>query len=187
MTEHKTYAYLRVSTDDQTHDLQLDALRKYSPDITFQDTISGSKKSRPSLDSLMTLLQPGDTIVVWKLDRLGRSLTHLAQLIDHFQENDITFISATEAIDTSQPSGKLLFGVLATVAEFERNTIAQRTKAGLAAAKARGQKLGPPRKIHPKTVQTIKSHLNEGYLSMRQIAEKTSTSLTTVRRIAGTA
>jgi DNA invertase Pin-like site-specific DNA recombinase len=128
--------YARVSTQDQTLDLQRDALDKAGCERLFTDTISGSKAERPGLDEALRFLRPGDTLVVWRLDRLGRSLQHLIGTITALQERGIGFRSVTESIDTTTSGGKLIFHVFGALAEFERDLIRERTQAGLQAARA---------------------------------------------------
>lgn len=131
--------YARVSTQEQTLALQQDALQKAGCAKVFTDTISGSAVERTGLAEALVFMRPGDTLVVWKLDRLGRSLKHLIETVTHLQERDIGFKSLTEQIDTTTPGGKLIFHVFGALAEFERDLIRERTKAGLAAARARGR------------------------------------------------
>ena len=139
--------YARVSTMDQSLDLQFDALEKAGCDEIFQDHgISGAKAARPGLESALARLQPGDTLIVWKLDRLGRSVQHLAQLGNWLEERGILFLAISDAIDTRTPIGKFIFHIIAAVAEYERSLMSERTKAGLASARARGVKLGRPKK-----------------------------------------
>jgi DNA invertase Pin-like site-specific DNA recombinase len=137
--------YARVSTFEQTLDLQQDALTKAGCEQTFTDTISGSVAERPGLQNALLYLREGDTLVVWRLDRLGRSLKHLIDTITTLHERDIGFRSLTENIDTTTSSGKLIFHVFGALAEFERDLIRERTQAGLAAARARGRHGGRPR------------------------------------------
>jgi DNA invertase Pin-like site-specific DNA recombinase len=134
--------YARVSTSDQTLDLQLDALKAAGAERIFTDTASGAKASRPGLDQLLEHARPGDAIVIWKFDRLARSLRHLIDLCTTFEEKGIELISLTEKIDTTGPAGKLLFRIMASVAEFERDLIIERTNAGLKAARAKGKHIG---------------------------------------------
>jgi DNA invertase Pin-like site-specific DNA recombinase len=131
--------YCRVSTADQSLDLQLDSLKKAGCEKIFQDVISGSKVSRDGLDDALSHLREGDTLVVWRLDRLGRSLKHLIQVVEDLSSKNINFASTTEMIDTSSSGGKLIFHIFGAIAEFERNLIRERTQAGLAAARARGR------------------------------------------------
>jgi len=137
--------YARVSTGEQTLDLQLDALKAAGCDRVFQDTASGAKAERPGLGKALDFLRPGDTLVVWRLDRLGRSLQHLIQTLLELDQRGVGFKSLTESIDTTTPGGKLVFHIFGALAEFERDLIRERTQAGLAAARARGRKGGHPR------------------------------------------
>src|SRR5437867_2246405 len=136
--------YARVSTNEQNLDLQRDALRKAgvrSKNI-FTDKITGTKAERPGLTEALSHLREGDTLVVWRLDRLGRSLKHLIETVTALQSTDVAFQSITENIDTSTPTGKLVFHIFGALAEFERNLITERTMAGLSAARARVSKSG---------------------------------------------
>lgn len=156
--------YMRVSTDDQTTDLQKDALLKYGVDgrNIFEDKISGSKDERAGLNKALEFLKEGDTLVVWKLDRLGRSLAHLISIINSLKERSISFVSLTEGMDTSTPSGELFFHIFAALAQFERSLIRQRVKAGLESAKSRGRIGGRPRTIDDEKLETIKNALSNG-------------------------
>src|SRR6187397_2709116 len=138
-------SYARVSTEDQTLALQQDALQQAGCERIFTDTASGSRVDRPGLEEAIEYVRPGDTLVVWKLDRLGRSLPHLIDTIRQLQERGVGFKSLTEQIDTTTSGGKLIFHVFAALAEFERDVIRERTHAGLAAARARGRRGGHPR------------------------------------------
>jgi DNA invertase Pin-like site-specific DNA recombinase len=135
-----------VSTDDQSPALQIDALRQAGCDTIFEEHISGAAKSRPALGRALKRLRPGDTLVIWKLDRLGRSLPHLLDVVAGLDRRKIGFRSLSEAIDTTTAGGRLLFHVMGALAEFERSLIAERTKAGMAAAKARGKHIGRPKR-----------------------------------------
>src|SRR5512132_1089388 len=135
--------YARVSTSDQTLDLQKDALQKAGCGRIFTDTASGAKAERQGLDEALSYVRPGDTLVVWRLDRLGRSLPHLIETITALDNRKIGFKSITEAIDTTTSGGKLVFHIFGALAEFERDIIKERTQAGLNAARARGRKGGP--------------------------------------------
>jgi DNA invertase Pin-like site-specific DNA recombinase len=136
--------YARVSTDEQTLHLQEDALKQAGCDRIFTDTISGATTERPGLAEALDFIRPGDTIVVWRLDRLGRSLRHLIETITDLEKRGIGFRSLTESIDTTSPGGKLIFHIFGALAEFERDLIRQRTRAGLEAARARGRRGGRP-------------------------------------------
>ena len=137
--------YARISTNDQNLDLQMDALQKAGCKRIFTDKISGSKSRRPGLDELLYLLREGDQVIVWKLDRLGRSLKDLVSLINDFDSRGAGFTSLEDNIDTSTPVGQFTFHIFAAVAQFERDIIRMRTIAGLKAARARGRIGGRPR------------------------------------------
>jgi len=140
--------YARVSTQDQTLDLQKDALQKIGCTRIFTDTASGSLAERPGLTEALQFLRSGDALVVWRLDRLGRSLQHLLETISDLQQRAIGFKSLTENIDTATPGGKLIFHVFGALAEFERDLIRERTQAGLVAARARGKYGGRPQRLN---------------------------------------
>ena len=140
--------YARVSTDDQDLSLQIDSLVGLGVDQTliFTDKISGAKSARPGLDQCLDQLQNGDTLLVWRLDRLGRSMSHLVELIEELRDRDVGFRSVNDgAIDTTSASGELIFHIFSALAQFERRLIQERTRAGLAAARARGRIGGRPR------------------------------------------
>ena len=136
--------YARVSTDDQNLDLQKDALERIGCERILEDRISGTKSERPGLISAIDYARPGDTIVVWRLDRLGRSLKDLIEQVTLLESKKVGLRSLQESIDTSSSSGKLIFHIFGALAEFERNLISERTRAGLTAARARGRKGGRP-------------------------------------------
>jgi DNA invertase Pin-like site-specific DNA recombinase len=147
MEEFMKIGYVRVSKQEQHETLQIDALKEAGCDKWFVDKMTGSRAERKGLDEALAYARPGDTFVVWKLDRAGRSLTHLIELLKGLQERGIEFISLTEQIDTTTPGGKLIFHLMGALAEFERDLIRERTNAGLAAAKVRGRVGGRPRKL----------------------------------------
>ena len=142
--------YARVSTHDQTLTLQQDALEKAGCTKIFTDTASGAKTERKGLDDALTYVRKGDTLVVWRLDRLGRSLPHLIATMTALEDRGIGFKSLTENIDTTTSGGKLIFHIFGALAEFERNLIRERTQAGLVAARARGKKGGRPKALTEK-------------------------------------
>src|SRR5919199_1078377 len=144
--------YARVSTDDQNLNLQRDALQKAGCELIFDDMVSGTKARRPGLEQALSHLRPGDTLVVWRLDRLGRSLRHLIDTVTDLQERGIGFKSLTESIDTTTSGGKLVFHIFGALAEFEREIIRERTNAGLQSARARGRRGGPKHKLTQKQV-----------------------------------
>lgn len=142
--------YARVSMHDQNLDLQKDALQEAGCEKIFVDQLSGTVAARPGLERTMEMLREGDTLVVWRLDRLGRSLKHLIELVGEFKEKGIAFKSLQESLDTSSAGGRLIFHLFAALAEFERNLIQERTKAGLAAARSRGRKGGRKKSLNAK-------------------------------------
>lgn len=156
--------YMRVSTEEQDTQLQKDALLKYGIDSRniFEDKISGIKDERDGLSKALKFLNSGDKLVVWKLDRLGRSLVHLISIINDLKAKDISFVSITEGMDTTTPSGELFFHIFGALAQFERSLIQQRVKAGLESAKAKGRIGGRPRAINDEKLQAIKSALAGG-------------------------
>ena len=154
--------YARVSTLEQDPALQHDALRAAGVERIFTDQASGALTERPQLTALLEQLRPGDTLVVWRLDRLGRSTSHLIQTVTALEERGIGFASLTEAIDTTTPAGRLLFGVLASLAAFERDLIRERTMAGLAAARARGKVGGRPTSMTADKLAVATRMLTEG-------------------------
>jgi DNA invertase Pin-like site-specific DNA recombinase len=139
--------YARVSTHEQTLNLQRDALAKAGCNKIFTDTASGAKTERSGLEEALNYVRKGDTLVVWRLDRLGRSLPHLITTMTDLEQRGIGFKSLTENIDTTTSSGKLIFHIFGALAEFERNLIRERTQAGLTAARARGRKGGRPKTL----------------------------------------
>jgi len=148
--------YARVSTNEQNLDLQIDALKKEGVDLAsiFTDKVTGTKAERPGLENALSHLRSGDTLVVWRLDRLARSLSHLIELVNRLAGQGIAFKSLTERIDTSSATGKLVFHIFGALAEFERNLIKERTVAGLSAARARGRLGGRPR-LNPKAAKVV--------------------------------
>jgi DNA invertase Pin-like site-specific DNA recombinase len=147
--------YARVSTQEQTLDLQRDALKKAGCERLFEDVISGAKAERKGLAEAIDFVRAGDTLVVWKLDRLGRSLKHLIETVTGLHERKVGFKSLTEQIDTTTSGGKLIFHVFGALAEFERDLIRERTNAGLQAARARGRQGGRPRRLDEKKLKML--------------------------------
>lgn len=178
--------YARVSTYEQELNLQIDALTLHGcePSLIFTDKTSGAKSSRPGLDHCLAILEPGDTLIVWRLDRLGRSMSHLIGLIESLIEKGVGFKSIQDgAIDTTTASGELMFNIFGALAQFERRLIQERTNAGLTAARARGRKGGRP-KIKPthSKVQMAKQMHNNPALSIHSICESLSISRATFYR-----
>lgn len=175
--------YARISTEEQNLALQLDALRAAGCQQVFCDEgISGAATERRELNRALRALGADDVLVVWKLDRLGRSLAHLIQITTRLEGEGIGFRSLSEAIDTTTASGRLLFHVMGAIAEFERSLISERTRAGMAAAKARGQHLGRERKLIEEDVTWARRMLEEGRLSPEDVCIALRVSLTTLYR-----
>ena len=149
--------YARVSTDEQNLSLQRDELEKAGCEQIYTDTVSGTKARRPGLEQAFSHLRRGDTLVVWRLDRLGRSLRHLIDTVTDLQDKGIGFKSLQESIDTTTSGGKLVFHIFGALAEFEREIIKERTLAGLQAARARGRRGGPKRKLTDEQMQMAKT------------------------------
>src|ERR1700687_121912 len=162
--------YARVSTEDQTLDLQRDTLRQAHCERVYEEHASGKSLTRPQLEGCLKALRPGDPLVVWRLDRLGRSLSDLLELTQELHTRGVEFESLTESIETGSPAGKLVFHLFAALAEFERNLIRERTLAGLKAARARGRKGGRPRKLSPKDLTTIRALLGAGKIPVQAVA-----------------
>src|SRR5215212_51636 len=163
--------YARVSTDEQNLDLQLSALKQAGCEQTYTDKISGTKANRPGLIEALSHLREGDTLVVWRLDRLGRSLRHLIDTVTDLQERGIEFKSITEAIDTRTSGGKLVFHIFGALAEFEREIIRERTKAGLSAARARGKTGGRPKALTDKQVAILRQLAADRNNSVQEICK----------------
>lgn len=176
------YGYARVSTPEQDPALQLDALGAAGCARVFVDRASGRLSHRPELDRLRELLLPGDTLVVWKLDRLGRRTAALLELVDELGRRGVGFRSLTEGIDTTTPQGRMLLAVIGAFAELERDLVVERTKAGVAAAVARGQRLGRPPALTPAQVEAVRQMHAAGGRSLNQIAALFGVSRATVGR-----
>lgn len=163
--------YARVSTTGQNLDLQLDALQKLGCDKIFTDKASGAKTERKGLTEALEFIRPGDTLVVWKLDRLGRTLKHLISTIEALSKRGIDFRSLKENLDTSTATGKLIFSVMGALAEFERDILRERVNAGLTAARARGRLGGRPKKLDAKKIEMIRKLYLEGSQTINEIAK----------------
>lgn len=174
--------YARVSTGDQDAALQQDALKAAGCYRIFTDTASGSLESRPEMTKVLDQLRPGDTLVVWRLDRLGRSIRHLIDQLADLQERDIGFRSLQEAIDTTSSGGRLVFHVFAALAEFERDLIRERTNAGLQAARARGRVGGRPPLLTKDKLRTARRMYEQQEMTVEKIGEVLGVSRTTVYR-----
>lgn len=179
----KRVGYARVSTPDQRLDMQLDALSTVACDPIFSDHgLSGGLAERPGLDKALKALQAGDVLVVFKLDRLGRSVLHLADLLTRFEKEGIHFCSLSEGIDTTTSGGKLVYHLFSAFAEFQRDIIRDNTVAGLEAAKARGSKLGRPYKLDTWDVLEAHRQIRQDGRSVEEIAERCGVSSSTVSR-----
>jgi DNA invertase Pin-like site-specific DNA recombinase len=175
--------YARVSTGDQTTDLQTDAMTSAGCERIFQETASGAQRDRPELMKALEFLRAGDVLVVWKLDRLARSLRQLIDTAEELQTRGIGFVSITEGIDTTSAGGKLVFHIFGALAEFEREMIRERTKAGLKAAKSRGRRLGRPSALSENQVKMARSLKAAGDLSSTEIAKQLGVSRATLYRV----
>jgi DNA invertase Pin-like site-specific DNA recombinase len=175
--------YARVSTKDQTLDLQMDALEKAGCAKVFTEVMSGARSERPTLNKLMDALRAGDVLIIWKLDRLGRSLQHLIELVNELLARKVGLKSLNDPIDTTTAQGRLTFNIFASLAEFERDVIRERTNAGLVAARARGRKGGRPKGIGngaEPIACAAETLYREGKLSSQQIADRLSISKSTL-------
>jgi DNA invertase Pin-like site-specific DNA recombinase len=164
--------YARVSTDDQHLDLQRDALAKAGCVTIYEETVSGKNAARAELEQCRKALRTGDTLVVWRLDRLGRSLSDLVTIVAELEAQCISFESLTEKIETGSAAGKLTFHVFAALAEFERNLIRERTFAGLAAARARGRKGGRKPALDEKQIREIKALMRDPAIRATDVAKR---------------
>lgn len=183
---NKRIGYARVSTDDQNLDLQRDALTKSGCVVIYEETASGKSSQRIELEHCRKALRSGDTMVVWRLDRLGRSLSDLVKIIGDLEQGGVTFESLGEKIDTGSASGKLQFHVFAALAEFERNLNRERTNAGLTAARARGRVGGRPAKLTEKHIREIKALMADPKSQVSELAKRYGVSRTTLYKRVGT-
>ncbi len=177
--------YARVSTKDQSLNLQKDALEKAGCKKIYSEQVSGAKIEREKLNEMIKQVRKGDIIIVWKLDRLGRSLRDLVNLISKFQEMEVGFKSLQDSIDTTTPAGKLTFHLFAALAEFERDIISERTKAGLKSARARGRLGGRPKGLSKQAQnksRLAESLYQEKELSIKEICDYLSISKPTLYR-----
>lgn len=173
------FGYARVSTDKQITDRQMDALRSYGVDEIFEEKISGTKKSRPQLNLLLSKLRTGDTLVVYELKRLGRNTKQLLALAEDFQANGIEFVSLTEQIDTTTPMGRFVFTTWCALAQLDRDIISENTKSGLAAAKARGRVGGRKPSDRKQVEKALKMYYTNEF-SVKEILETTGISRTSL-------
>ena len=173
--------YARVSTQDQNLDLQTEALTKAGCKRIFNDKISGSRAERPGLTKALEMLREGDTLIVWKLDRLGRSVKNLVDLVGELHKQGIQFKSLTDAIDTGTPSGRFFFHVMASLAEMERELTVERTRAGLEVARQLGRKGGRKRQMTDSKIESAKKLLASG-IPPRDVATNLGISVPTLYR-----
>jgi DNA invertase Pin-like site-specific DNA recombinase len=174
--------YARVSTQDQNPALQLDALQAAGCEKLFVEKASGAQRDRPELLAALDYLRAGDSLVVWKLDRLARSLKQLIETVELLESRSIGLRSLTEAIDTTTAGGKLVFHVFGALAEFERSIIRERTKAGLEAARARGKKGGRPPALVAKDLAAAKAMLSDPEITMEEVAKRLKVAPSTLYR-----
>lgn len=173
--------YARVSTQDQNLDIQREALTRAGCQKVFEEKVSGARAVRPSLAKTMEMLREGDTLVVWKLDRLGRSVKQLVDLVGELHKRSIQFRSLTDAIDTGTPSGRFFFHVMASLAEMERDLTIERTRAGLAVARQLGRKGGRKRRMTDSKIESAKKLLANG-VPPRDVAKNLGVSVPTLYR-----
>ncbi|AZR82805.1 recombinase family protein [Thiomicrospira sp. S5] len=174
--------YARVSTQDQNLELQLDALEKAGCEQTFQEKITGKNKDRPELNICLKTLRAGDVLVVWKLDRLARSLKDLVEIISELESKEIGFKSLTESIDTTSPGGKLIFHIFGALSEFEHSLIRERTLEGLKAARARGRKGGRKPAMNRSDVQKAAAMLKDPLITKTEVAKHFGVSRLTLNK-----
>ena len=175
--------YARVSTAEQSLNLQIDALKRVGCEKIYREVAGGAKSARPQLDAMLEVLRPDDVVVIWKLDRLGRSLAHLVSLVGRLMDDGVGLVSLNDPVDTTTPHGRLIFNIFASLAEFERDLIRERTQAGLSAARARGRVGGRPRGLSEEaeaTAAAAETLYREGTLSTRRLAGKLGISVSTL-------
>lgn len=176
------YGYARVSTQEQETNAQIDALRAVGVELIFEEKRSGGDARRPVLRSLIEQTQSGDVLIVYKLDRIARSLKHLLHVLDELQAKGVEFRSITESIDTATPAGRMMMQMLGAFAEFELAMIRERTKAGLRAAMERGSKPGRPRAMQPNEEAEAVRLVRSGSMTKSAVARRYGTHISTVKR-----
>ena len=176
--------YARISTEDQALDLQFDALKNYGCESIYSECASGKSATRTELENCLKALRTGDSLVVWRLDRLGRNLNDLVRIVNDLESRGVGFVSLTEQINTESPSGKLIFHLFASLAEFERNLIRERTMAGLKAARARGKNGGRPAKLTGSNLNMAKTLMADRNADVAIIAERFGVHRSTLYRLA---
>jgi DNA invertase Pin-like site-specific DNA recombinase len=176
------FGYARVSTKEQSLTAQIKELDNFGCDQVLSEKIGATIAYRPELEKLLEKLRSGDVVVITKLDRLGRSIKHLTSLVEQFKHLGVELVSLHEKIDTTTPVGRLLFHLLAMLAEFERDLISDRTKAGLETARARGRKGGRPKVLSEKNLKIMKAALNNPKVTVSEIADQLGVSRSTIYR-----
>jgi DNA invertase Pin-like site-specific DNA recombinase len=174
--------YARVSTQEQNPELQIDALKQAGCETIYAEKASGAQRDRPELKKALEYMRPGDTLVVWKLDRLARSLKQLIETVESLEQKEIGFRSLTEAMDTTTSGGKLVFHIFAGLAEFERSIIRERTHAGLASARARGRLGGRPKSMSDQDIAAAKAMLQDPSLTFEEVATRLKVAPSTLYR-----
>lgn len=174
--------YARVSTRDQNLDLQLDKLREVGCEKIFSDKASGVREDRPGLAEAIAYARSGDTLTVWKLDRLGRTMKSLIRFVDDLRESGVEFKSINEGLDTSTPMGRFTFHILGALAQMEAELVKERTMAGLQASRARGKLGGRPKKITPDQLVMARTLMTNPDLTMEQIARQLGVGKSTLYR-----
>lgn len=174
--------YARVSTRDQTHNLQIDALKASGCERLFEETASGAQRDRPQLAAALDYLREGDTLVVWKLDRLARSTKQLIETVEDMQRRGVGFKCLTQDLDTTTAGGRLIFTIFSAIAEFEREIIRERTRAGLDAARARGRKGGRPPALLAKDLSAARALLADASISVSDVARRLNVAVSTLYR-----
>ncbi len=177
----KIFGYARVSMIDQNLDLQKDLLIKYGAQVIYEEKSSGKNKSRPELTALLKATSAGDTVVVYKLDRISRSTKHLLELTEYFEKKEIKFVSLVDSIDTSTSTGRFFFHIMASITELEREILIERTQAGLSAARSRGRVGGRPKTNKDRVERAIKLYKTNEY-SLKEIKEMTGVSKSVLYR-----
>ena len=176
--------YARVSTDEQHLDLQRDALVAAGCQTIYEEKVSGKNADRAELNNCLKALRPGDTLVVWRLDRLGRSLKDLIDIVSNLEKREINFISLTERVETESAAGKLIFHLFGALSEFERNIIRERTKAGIKAARVRGRKGGRKPVLDQGKVKEVKALMADPSIKVSTIAKRYGVSRATLYKYA---
>lgn len=177
-----TVGYVRISTADQHEELQRDALEHEGCDVIFKDVISGHKDKKKELEDALSLLEEGDTLVVWRLDRLGRKLSTLSGILERLNKKKVHFRSIREGLNTDSLGGRLIYNIFASIAEYERELLIDRTKAGLKAARARGRVGGRPPKLKGEDTIALLELVDDGSLSVRDALDSLGISKATYYR-----